>query len=150
MHIKNFLPLLAIGLGLETGLAQSNIQVSDATKLLAVLQSPREKPVLVNFWATWCKPCVAELPHFEQVMKENADAYDMIYVSLDMVEELSERVEPFVKKKGLSGTHILLDDADLNAFIGRRAPPVERRHTRYFAAGVLRSKVFSRRGVYPE
>lgn len=51
----------------------------------------RGKPVLLNFWATWCGPCKAELPEFEEAYLEYGDRVQFIMV--DMVEGRDETVE---------------------------------------------------------
>lgn len=46
-----------------------------------------EGTVVINFWATWCGPCVEELPHFNRMARENADEnFSVIFVSLDFDE----------------------------------------------------------------
>ncbi|NLT04139.1 MAG: redoxin domain-containing protein [Bacteroidales bacterium] len=67
---------------------------------------------VVNFWATWCAPCVKELPDFMAVndtfkKKEN---YHMILVSLDDVNNLETGVKPMIKDLNLAVEHYLLDD----------------------------------------
>lgn len=73
---------------------------------------------VINFWATWCVPCVKELPDFEKVSKEHlGEAIQFIYVSLDMDTHLEKRVIPFLNARDLPGKHYLLDDPDANAWI---------------------------------
>ncbi len=73
-----------------------------------------EEYLVVNFWATWCKPCIQELPEFEELNKSGrAKVY---LVSLDFVEEL-EKVQRFVEKKGLTSEILLLDDMNYDSFI---------------------------------
>lgn len=69
--------------------------------------------VLVNFWATWCKPCVQELPHFRKVIheyKEQGKALHFIMVTLDTRDNLESSVLPFLKKNDYQAEHFLLDD----------------------------------------
>lgn len=58
------------------------------------------KPVVVNFWATWCPPCRAELPAFEQVYRNNRDK-DLIVVGVDVAES-SDEVAKFVAEAGVT------------------------------------------------
>ena len=83
-----------------------------------LLHNTDGKTHIVNFWATWCKPCVAELPDFEKTFaeqKENGVA--MTLVSLDMPSMWEKRLVPFVKKQALQGEVVILDDPKMNDWI---------------------------------
>ncbi len=78
---------------------------------------------VINFWATWCKPCVSELPYFEKARAKYADkGVDFTLVSLDFAEEVDKKVKPFVKKKNLKSNIWLLDDIDYNSWIDKVDP----------------------------
>lgn len=73
---------------------------------------------VVNFWATWCKPCVAELPYFLETEKNlSQDKVKFIFVSLDFADQLEKRVVPFLKNKKIDSTVYLLADQDSNKWI---------------------------------
>lgn len=55
-----------------------------------------DKPIVVNFWATWCAPCVEELPYFEELQHKYKDQVDFLMVS----EEEVSKIEKFKNKKG--------------------------------------------------
>lgn len=75
---------------------------------------------VVNFWATWCKPCIAELPAFDQLHRSAVDQpIKVLLVSLDDPEEVASVVEPFLKRKGYRAECVLLDEDDANAWIDR-------------------------------
>jgi thiol-disulfide isomerase/thioredoxin len=67
---------------------------------------------VVNFWATWCRPCVEELPHFMEVNEKftNSARYKMILVSLDDSEKAGTTVTSFAKRLKLNTDLYLLDD----------------------------------------
>lgn len=69
---------------------------------------------IINFWATWCKPCVAELPYFEK-LKE--DGVKVTLVSLDMPKLVESKLIPFLKERKLKSEVVLLDDPDANNWI---------------------------------
>ncbi len=73
---------------------------------------------VINFWATWCAPCIKELPYFEQLHKDNPKV-KVILVSLDSRKDLEKKLIPFVAKKQLTAEVILLSDKDYNAWLDK-------------------------------
>lgn len=72
---------------------------------------------LVNYWATWCKPCVDELPDFIKLNKElKSQKFKMILVSLDFPSQIESRVLPFIKDHHIQAEVVVLDD-DANVWI---------------------------------
>ncbi|MEJ2004639.1 MAG: TlpA disulfide reductase family protein [Cyclobacteriaceae bacterium] len=81
-----------------------------------------EKPLtVINFWATWCAPCIKEMPHFEQVFQNDPSNIDLVLVNLDFAEDV-EKVNNFIKKKDLKGDVLLLDNLDYNSWIDKIHP----------------------------
>ena len=73
---------------------------------------------MVNFWATWCKPCIKELPDFEKINEQYASQkVKVILVSLDFPGQMESRLIPFVEKRQIKSEVILLDDPDANGWI---------------------------------
>ena len=73
---------------------------------------------VLNFWATWCKPCVKELPAFEKLNTEYATkGVKVVLVSPDFPDKLESGVIPFVEKKGLQSKVVLLDAPNENEWI---------------------------------
>lgn len=73
---------------------------------------------VINFWATWCRPCIQEIPYFEALAnKYDTQQVKVLLVSLDFVEELESKVLPFVRKRSLRSEVKLLDETDFNSII---------------------------------
>ncbi len=76
------------------------------------------KTYVVNFWATWCKPCVKELPYFEELNKEYKEkGVEVLLVSLDMPSMLEKQLIPFIQKKELRSKVMVLDDVKSHLWI---------------------------------
>ena len=93
------------------------IKVVDYNGLEPLLAKRSDTTYVINFWATWCAPCVKELPYFEKLNAEYADKkVKVILVSLDFPDKLEKQVIPYVQKN-LKSEVWLLDDADANGWI---------------------------------
>ena len=84
------------------------------------LENGRDTTYVVNFWATWCGPCVKELPYFEALEKANSgNRFKVLLVSLDFANQLESKVTPFVEKKKLISEVVLMDEDQPNKWIPR-------------------------------
>lgn len=73
---------------------------------------------VLNFWATWCKPCVTELPYFEQTQQKYLkQKLKVVLISMDFARELTTRVIPFVVERKLTSQVWLLNEPDANSWI---------------------------------
>ncbi len=84
----------------------------------SLMSSSTDTTYIINFWATWCRPCVAELPHFEQVRQDYArHKVRVLLVSMDFAKDIEDRVIPFVDRMKLKSTVWLLNEPDANSWI---------------------------------
>ena len=98
-----------------------NFPIYDFAGLEPLLHKGGDKTYVINFWATWCKPCIAELPYFERVTAEQQDKVEVILVSLDMPSMWKTRLEPFVENNKLKSEVVILDDPKQNDWIPKVA-----------------------------
>ena len=100
-----------------TSVAPDSIQLSDIpiyTKyadMEYLFKQQNDTTYVINFWATWCKPCVAELPYIEALHEAYAgEKIKVILVSLDFPKQLETKLVPFINKQQLkSDVHVLVD-----------------------------------------
>ncbi|MCK5104671.1 MAG: TlpA family protein disulfide reductase [Cyclobacteriaceae bacterium] len=78
----------------------------------------KDKIQVYNFWATWCAPCIREIPLFETVNELNENV-NVTLISLDDVDLLNKKVKPFILKKAIKSKVMLLDETDFNEIISR-------------------------------
>ena len=88
-----------------------------------ILQSKNDTLYVVNFWATWCKPCVTELPYFEQLHHTYKDQkFKVILVSLDLKKSIESKLIPFLKSRDIQSEVVLLADTRANDWIDKVNP----------------------------
>jgi thiol-disulfide isomerase/thioredoxin len=106
----------------ETSAGQqfTQIRFNDLEKILS---SKEDKLLVINFWATWCPPCVKELPHFQKVAKEYSnDKVSFLLVSLDFPSQIDSHLKPFLKKNNVAMDVALMMDTDPNEWIDKVDP----------------------------
>lgn len=79
-----------------------------------------DHPILVSFWATWCAPCVEEIPWLQEgVEKHKSDSVELILVSLDFPTYYPTKVKDFIKQRNFKATFMWLDETDADMFCPR-------------------------------
>lgn len=110
----------------ETSLAASDdlpkgiidLEVYDFDGFKKFLKKEDDKVHVINFWATWCAPCVKELPYFERLKTEyEKQNVDFVLVSLDFPHLYETKLKPFIRRENLKSKVIALDDVDSNSWI---------------------------------
>jgi thiol-disulfide isomerase/thioredoxin len=92
-------------------------------ELEKILNSREDKLYVVNFWATWCAPCVSELPAFEKVGNEiDKNKVRFILISLDFPGQIEKQLIPFLKKNKISLEVAVMMETDANLWIDKVDP----------------------------
>lgn len=90
------------------------IKITDYEKIIAASKTP----LVVNFWATFCIPCIQELPYFlEAAKKYKKDSLQLILVSLDLEDEYPEGIKKFMAKHKINVPVYWLDETNADYFL---------------------------------
>ena len=100
------------------GNAQESAEIIKFNKLDELIKEKGDQIKVINFWATWCGPCIKELPYFEAARKAYGDRISVNLISLDFADQIT-KVNKFVERKGIASTVYLLDEIDYNSWIDR-------------------------------
>ncbi|WP_375585211.1 TlpA family protein disulfide reductase [Cyclobacterium xiamenense] len=76
-----------------------------------------EKLRIFNFWATWCAPCIREMPYFEQA-NQSDEELELYFISIDDARR-PDRVTSFIERKAIQSPVYLLNDVDFNSWIDK-------------------------------
>jgi thiol-disulfide isomerase/thioredoxin len=86
-------------------------------QLQEIIQQKTDQIIIINFWATWCAPCIKEIPLFEKLRQERTDV-NITLVSLDLdLDANPEKVHKFVTRKKLQSRVVILDEKNPNEWI---------------------------------
>tara|TARA_B110000483_G_scaffold226038_1_gene286265 strand:+ start:74 stop:562 length:489 start_codon:yes stop_codon:yes gene_type:complete len=96
-----------------------SLEIYDFSGIEPYLNLKGSKTYIVNFWATWCAPCVKELPHFESIQQAYQKDVEVILISLDFPSQYETKLKPFIETHQLKTKVIVLDDLDMNSWISK-------------------------------
>ncbi|MBL7775858.1 MAG: TlpA family protein disulfide reductase [Saprospiraceae bacterium] len=104
--------------GVLGALPAQDIPFVKADQLTAWKNSASDTVYVLNFWATWCAPCVAELPEFEKLHEQYAgQPVQVILISNDFRRDVEKKLIPFVRRKKLKSRVVFLDERTPNDWI---------------------------------
>ena len=111
--------LLSISLIFLVGTARLHGQDLPKWKLrdLEAAIKNADRPTVFNFWATFCKPCVAEIPYFQQLVKQYDSAgVRLVLVSLDLPEAYPKKITSFAAQHNFKSPITWLDESNADLF----------------------------------
>ena len=88
-----------------------------------LLQRNNDTTYVINFWATYCAPCIKEMPVFRKIDNQFSDRpLEVILTSLDFGNNARERVRAFMNRHNIQSKVVILDDPDGNSWINKVSP----------------------------
>lgn len=118
-------------------LQSQSVKTASFKELGAILDQRNDTTYVVNFWATWCGPCIKELPWFLEAAREfKSQKVRVILVSLDFPDERDSKVAPFIQRKGIDIPVMIMDEPDPNSWM----PKVDKTWTGAIPATLIWNK----------
>lgn len=118
--------LILMGCAIMVSCQNSSISIvpkMSFAELQPMLQKSNDTVYIFNFWATWCKPCLKELPDFERISHEFENRKVKVYlISIDFPDKHEELLLPFIKNNNIRSSVIHLTDTDANLWIDSVSP----------------------------
>lgn len=104
--------LLSFFIMLNAQQKENELRMINLTEFNSIVNQSDDVLYVVNFWATWCRPCIEEIPDFLKVNEDNKDnpKFKMIFISLDHKNLLNSKVKKFVEKNKMNTDVYLLND----------------------------------------
>lgn len=116
INLRQTLLLIALIFMVIIHTSAQEVRVIKADQLYDMLDKCDSDLCIYNFWATWCAPCIRELPQFESLSDQNKNL-SIKLISLDDVDELNGSVKIFIEKRNIISEVFLLDETDYNEII---------------------------------
>lgn len=114
--------IVIVGLMLCVPAAAQSVKKVKIEELAAYIQSS-DHPLVVNFWATWCAPCIEEIPYFQKEIKKYAgQRAELLLVSLDFPDAYRTKLPAFIKKHNYEATFFWLDETNADHFCPKIDP----------------------------
>lgn len=110
--------ILLLVFGLTTSHAQAQARIIKFDSLQKILDLDKDEIQVINFWATWCAPCIKELPLLEKLNDKGLKKVKITLISLDYADKV-EKVNAFIERKNIKSSVLLLDEIDYNSWIDK-------------------------------
>ncbi|MEI9810680.1 MAG: TlpA disulfide reductase family protein [Bacteroidota bacterium] len=109
-HFIFILSLLVVSLCFSQEIKK--IKIAELERTIAESKTP----LIVNFWATFCLPCIEEIPYFQSMVKKyEKDSVQLLLVSLDLKDDY-QKIGPFVAKRKFTAPVSWLDESNADYF----------------------------------
>ena len=99
-----------------SGISAQKVSSVNAAELQSYIQSSKH-PLVVDFWATFCAPCMKEIPSFQDLARKYKDRnLEFVLVSLDLPDGHVPKIDSFVRKHKITGPVKWLNETDADYF----------------------------------
>ncbi|HEY0055883.1 MAG TPA: TlpA disulfide reductase family protein [Pedobacter sp.] len=109
--MRKILMITGLMLTLSSVAGAQTVRLTNVQELQNRFKSGGDTVYIVNFWATWCKPCISELPYFEKFSAEHKSRpVKVLLVNVDAKSKLESSVKPFISRNKLRNEILVLNE----------------------------------------
>ena len=121
--MKNLVILLFLSLLTPLALSGQDLIEINSNQLSDLTAYNNDTTYVINFWATWCSPCVKEIGFFEDLHRLTEERkVEVVLVSLDFPNRVEKQLRPFLRERSITAPVRLMTDLDYNAWIDQVDP----------------------------
>ncbi len=121
--MRNFFLMLPLLIFAANRSDAQEARIIKLPELEMLLNPESDTTYVINFWATWCKPCIKELPHFDALEETfTGSKIKVILVSLDFRRQYESLLLPYISKNKIKSQVLLIDEPDYNSWIDKVDP----------------------------
>ena len=113
--------MTGIGSGISANIAP-DFALKDVSGKVVSISDFKDKVIIIDFWATWCPPCQAEIPHF-QSLYEDYSQKGLVIIGVALDKGGIKTVKPFVEGKGVTYPIVIGTEEVVNSYGGVRGIP---------------------------
>ena len=110
IHMKKFIVIISFCFVANVLLAQNATIKKVTAKEVKEMIDNSTGPTIINFWASWCGPCIREIPYFESKVAQSATPVKLLLVSLDFPGSYPKLLSAFIQKRGYKSEVVYLND----------------------------------------
>lgn len=115
--MKKLLPILLLFCLPAFSQEVTRIKVSELDQLMQY----KDSPIVINLWATWCGPCIKEMPHFVKQAAKFPQV-KFIFLSLDMKDAYPAQITKFARRHKIRSSVVWLDESNANKYAAKIDP----------------------------